>query len=196
MTIDEMISKLKNNDRYEFITEDDKKRQMALGYGWGKRIPNTSSYHGEIRWLDNGSVIEFTHPVFNASDTNVEFEINNNPNHKIWLSQLQGVFMNDNNRGELYSGLMSLKDGTENIMRTLSPQIFWDIVKGRKFRVSIDDNARLLIDGQNEQVRTLLMLNRNYFKVIDFIFEKLDAKEYNLITGMTKAGRCYDLIEV
>jgi hypothetical protein len=192
MTIDEMISKRSNDDRYEFITEDDKKRQMALGYGWGKRIGNSS--FGVDRWLDNDTTIEFTNPKF--TNRNVEFEINNNPNHKIWLSQLQGVFMNDNNRGELYSGLMTLKDGTKKAIRTLSPQKFWDIVKGRKFRVSIDENARLLIDDWNEQVRRLLMLHRDYSKVVDYIFEKLDAKEYNLITGMTKAGRCYDLIEV
>ena len=154
------------------MTKDEMERQTALGYGWGKRMPNPLSYNGIIRWLDNGMIVEFTKPVFNASDTNVEFEINNNPNHKVWLSQLQGVFMNDDNRGELYCGLMTLKDGTENVIRELSSLEFWDIVKDRKFRVSIDNNARLLIDERNTQVRAL----SNYFKVVDYIFEKLDTK--------------------
>lgn len=176
------------------LTEDEKKRQLALGYGWGKRIPSSSD--GVIRWLDNTETIEFVKPVFNASYTNVEFEINNNPHHKIWLSQLQGVFMNDNKMGELYCGVIQLKDNTQKLIREFSSEEFCEFVKGKKFRVSVDEKAKLLIDERNDRVKTLLITHKNYFKVLDYIFEKLETKQYDLITGMTKAGRCYDLIEV
>ena len=176
------------------LTEDEKKRQLALGYGWGKRIPSSSD--GVIRWLDNGETIEFVNPVFNASCTNVEFEINNNPHHKIWLSQLQGFFMNDDKKGELYGGVIQLKDNTQKFLREFSTDEFCKLVKGRKFRVSVDENAKLLIDDRNEQVRRLLITHKDYFKVLEYIFDKLETKQYELITGMTKAGRCYDLIEL
>ena len=125
------------------ITEEEKERQMALGYGMGKRP--YSSTDNIIRWLDNGEIVEFTSPNFIGE--NVEFEINNNKNHKIWFSQLQGVFMNDKNKNEIFTGNIKLKDGTEELMLTLSSREFYELVKKRKFKVSVDNNAFLLIDG-------------------------------------------------
>jgi len=176
------------------MTTDEMERQIALGYGWGKRLSYPSS-DGIIRWLNNNEIIEFTNPKFTSR--NIEFEINNNPNHKIWLSQLQGLFINENEKGVIYYGSIYLRDNNELITRSLTSDKFWDIVKDKRFQVSIDDGAHLLIDERNELVRTQLILNNNdIFKLINYIFEKLETKEYNLIKGMTREGTCYDLREI
>ncbi|MBQ2856417.1 MAG: hypothetical protein IJE78_04700 [Bacteroidaceae bacterium] len=188
-------SEIEDMERNPFVrkmTEDEMQRQIALGYGWGKRIP--AALDGVIRWLDNKDIVEFTNPRF--TNTNVEFEINHDSNHKIWLSQLQYLFINDDIKGELYTGCLYLKDNTEKYLRSLSPEKFWNTVKGKKFQVFIDENARLLIDEKNEKVRTQFIIHNNWFKLVGFIFEKLEAKEYDSITGMTRQGRCYDLKEI
>lgn len=176
------------------MTIDEMERQIALGYGWGKRLSHSGS-DGIIRWLNNNEIIEFTNPNFTSR--NVEFEINNDPNRKIWLSQLQGLFINENEKGVIYFGNIYLRDNNEIGTRSLTSEKFWDIVKNKRFQVSIDDDAHLLIDEQNERVRMQLIEN-NYdlFKLVDYIFEKLETKEYNLIKGMTREGRCYDLREI
>lgn len=190
MTIDEMTRKF--SDRK--ITKDEMERQIALGYGWGKRLSYPNS-DGIIRWLEDNEIIKFTSPKFTSR--NVEFEINNDPNHKIWLSQLQGLFMNENEKGTIYLGKIYLRDKTEILARSLLPENFWEIVRDKKFQVSIDEDAHLLIDEQNERVRIQLLANNNdYFKIVDFILNKLETKEYNLIKGMTRQGRCYDLREI
>ena len=182
MTISEIESK------YEPLTDDEMKRQIALGYGWGRRP--TPKYVGVDRWLNDGSIIEFTNPTFTAR--NVEFEINNNSYNKIWLSQLQGVFINDDNPGHLYEGVIYLKDNTVRRLREFDSDSFWNFVKGKKFRVQVDRDAFLLINEKNDRVRSF----RTYKEAVDYIFKKLDAKQYDLIEGMTKTGTCYELIEI
>lgn len=187
MTIEEMMRKLKANPNTQEVT----KAEMILGSMRSKRYTSDDV----IRCLENDEIIEFTNPKY--SGENVEFEINNNQNHKIWLSQLQGVFINHKNRDEIYGGVIKLKDSTEKLMLTLSSQGFYELVKGRKFKVSLDQNAIYMIDKKDERVISLLKKhNGNYSRVVDYIFEKLDTEEYDLIEGMTKLGRCYDLTEI
>lgn len=188
MTIEEMLRKLNADPNVHEFTN----AEIALGSMRSKRYTSTDDV---IRWLENGEIVEFTNP--NYSGKNVEFEINNHQNHKIWLSQLQGVFINHKNRDEIYSGVIKLKDGTEKIMLTLSSIDFYQIVKGRKFKVSVDENAIYMIDKKDERVISLLKAHHgDYFQVVEYIFKKLDTEEYDLIDGMTKLGRCCDLTEV
>lgn len=171
-----------------YTTEDEKQRQIALGYGAGKSIRIQTG--GIVRWLDDGSVIEFTSA--NIYTSNAEFEINNDPNHLVWFSQLNALFIDKDDVEKLYTGSIQLKGTEPRLIRDIFPDDFWNMVKNKKFKVIVDDNGFIQINEKDERVQRIGQIS----EVCKFIKNKLDAKDYDAIKGMTKESRCYDLVEI
>ena len=176
-----------NNEEMILLTEDEKAKQIALGYGYGKplRVYNSD----KLRYMEDGEIIEFTSP--HPTMQNIRFNINNDKSREIWLSQLQGVFIDLHSPNKLFEGEIIFKDGERKGLSDFNNNTFCDAVKGKRFRVEIDTNCFLRIDDKNEKVR-----GKSYFEVCDYIFMKLDEKDYQSLKGMTKQAACYSLIEV
>lgn len=167
---------------------DNLERMMALGYGMGKKI-----YKGEIfvrRWINTGDEIEFTNPEF-WSD-NVEFQINNNQNCKLWLSQLQGLFVNEDFT-KIGGSVLNMKDGNQLFINNISCDDFWDIVKNKKFTAVVDEKFFLRINWE-------WVIEKGFSSKIDqllpFISSCLKTGDYQAISGVTEEHRCYNLSEI
>lgn len=163
------------------------KREVALGIHTFK----VGGQDGICRWLDIGAIVEFT-AMEHSGQFNAQYEINGRQDHKIWFSQLSGVYLNPNDLSCVAESDIFFKDGNEMTIRSLSPMSFWNKVKGKKFRVSVDCDFPIVIDVWNEKVRKL----RTMRQVVTYIAENLDKENYEAVKGMTKKSIMYSLTEV
>jgi hypothetical protein len=161
-------------------------REMALGIHGFK-----PAYTGGdvCRWFDAGDIIEFTGVKYTFA--NAEFEINGRANHKIWFSQLNGVYLHYRTT-ECVAGVLTLKDGRELSLYNMRSEAFWSLVKGKKFRVLICEDFPVSIDRKNDKVRELKTLE----KITNYIFTNLDNENYNAVEGMTKKTTLYSFEEI
>lgn len=162
------------------------KREMALGIRGFK-----PAYTGGdvCRWFDAGEIIEFT--GVKHTFANAEFEINGKANHKIWFSQLNGVYLHSHTT-ECAAGVLTLKDGRELSLYNMRSDAFWSLVRGKKFRVLICEDFPVSIDRKNDKVRALKTLE----KITNYIFTNLDNENYDAVEGMTKKTTLYSFEEI
>lgn len=163
-------------------------REYALGM---HLIKAYSGEDGICRWMEDGDVVEFTAADFKGQ-YNAEFQINNRGNHKIWFSQLNGVFLNPYDSNDVITPQISFKDGTNQVIRNMLPSGFWNLVRGKKFRASVGYAYPVALNIWNEKVKEL----RTIGKIVSYIFDNLDNENYDAVKGMTKASRSYFLAEV
>lgn len=177
--------------------EEKHEREKALGLRPASstttiRVVDLSTIDTNRRWLDNGDIIEFT-SIIKSCGSNAEFAINNDPNHRIWLSQLRGAYLNPNNLDISIWPDITFKDGTEIIIDyKIGYDRFWAIVKGKKFRVEIEIDSLVKINERNEQVRKLGSVDA----IVSYIDENLSNHKYSAVIGMTKKATLYSFIEV
>lgn len=90
----------------------------------------------------------------------------------------------------MYTCALELKNTKSEHIAFLSPDEFWNKVKGKRFKVSVD-NEKFEIDRWHPkcQGRTVLELVRE-------ICGALDEERYSDIKGMTKPKPIYTLTEV
>ena len=179
---------MKKPNKLISFDSDEMNRMKALGFGLYKQSQRDAD--GVKRWMDDGDVVEFTSPDFTAS--NAEFRINGLSNQRIWFSQLDGLFV-DGETERMRSGIVRLQNGIQKNIWGLQPKLFWDLAKGRKFKVHVDDDFNIKLNMKNHKVNSLLQNGQNPFT---YIYEQLRAKNYSQIEGMTNEARCYTLEEV
>lgn len=138
------------------------------------------------RWLENGEIIEFTNVRF--TEYNAEFEINHSVGCKIWFSQLDNIFVNP--LPDSFEDFAVLSQTWKNFHD--DPWKFWDYVKGKKFRVTIDTKHFCIINNEHEIVQELVMLD----KLLKYYYDNYKAGNYEIIKGMLKQVRCYCFDEV
>lgn len=161
------------------------KREIAMG-ALSKSIYKGN--HSEIRYMDNNAKVSFD--VLNMkSDFNWEFYINGDQTHKIWFSQLSGVYM-FREGSDLYGGILSLKGKEPKLLALLSPSEFWDNVKGRIFNVSIETD-KFIIDFWHPNCQ-----GRSAGSLAKEIDAALNEGRYDYVKGMTKPKTLYNLTEI
>lgn len=178
-------------------SEEKQERERALGLRPACstatiRVVDLSTIDTNCRWLTEGEIIEFTSIITNYS-SNAEFEVNNNPNHLIWFSQLRGAYLNPNNLCLYMWPDITLKDGSEIILNyNIDYSRFWSIVKNKKFRVEIGIDFPIKINEKSEQVKQL----RSVPDIVSYIKDNLEKRNYDAVKGMTKKATPYSFIEV
>lgn len=98
-----------------------------------------ANYSGSIiRYLEQNLIIETFTPGIVSGYHNREYIINENPNHRIWLSQLRHFFLYENDDGELkfLPSFIIKKDQQLVSLRNMIYEEFEQIVNGKKFIVS------------------------------------------------------------
>lgn len=146
---------------------------------------------GKIRWMEEGDIVSFTNPKVHFD--NAEFQINNQEHWLIWFSQLYTKFYT----GDLDSPnacSLKMKDGTLYAPMYLSFPKFWNIVRGRKFRVHIDPTPCFCVNKKSPKIKTL-PFNR-IDEIYEYVHNKLVEGKIDEVRGMLKPTSCYDLEEI
>ena len=158
----------KNNNIMTYKIGGKYRREQALGLHEFKEVYNG----GDVcRYLNKGDIIEFTGVKFTFS--NAEFEINGDTNRKIWLSQFDDIYLHPYTK-ECVEGVLTLKDGRELSLFNMRNTAFWSFVKGKKFRVFINNDYPVAINRKSTKVKELKSLD----KILDYIFTNLDNENY------------------
>ena len=137
------------------------------------------------RFLNEGDIIEFTNVKFTFR--NAEFEINHDPNTRIWFSQLTELFFNPFVKDERYYGQTWISRYFH-----MNPNGFWEYVQGKRFKVTIDNTFRYIFDKNHEKYDTFT----EYDEMKDYFLTNFHNKNYEAIKGMLKATPCYALNEI
>jgi hypothetical protein len=166
-------------------TREITKRELALG------ILSKKFYHGdnsEIRYMDQGEIVSFD--LYNKkSDFNWEFYLNGNKSRRIWFSQLNGYYL-FREGNDVYMCALVLKNSEPESIAFLSPEEFWSKVKGKRFKVSLD-NDKYEIDRWHPRCQ-----GRTVLDIVTEICKALDEERYSDMKGMTKPKTIYTLEEV
>lgn len=169
------------------LSETDKQIQLALGFGLGKK----AFYNGEEHYyLNDNEIVKFDR--YEQRFRNAIFLINEQEKRYIWFSQFTRFYINPYKRENLYFSNLYLHHHEPISIIDLNNYDFIKYVKNKKFEVRKDNNAVVYINPRNEVVQKM----GNPITIRDFIWEKIDNKEYNDVKGMTIAGELYDLYEV
>ena len=142
------------------------------------------------RWMYEGDIVSFTNPR-RFPGGNAEFQINGNPKWLIWFSQLYTVFYN----GDLDNGSVcsfKLKDGSYIFPRQLPFEKFWDIIEGKRFKVSVDPTPCFRVNRNEPKVGRF----DTEEDVYRYVHERLLSGDRDSVRKMLKPTSCYDLVEI
>ena len=162
------------------------KREIALG------LLSKPAYRGDYsceRYMSDGETVSFQ-VLKRNSDFNAEFTINGDPSKKIWLSQLNQLYLATEGRG-LHCGKIVFKKGNEQLLGNMLVNDFMDAVEGKRFQV-ITHGDLYAINRWSPKCRSF----DTYGEIRDYICDALDEGRYQDVQGMTKSMTCYDLYEV
>lgn len=162
------------------------KREIALG------LLSKPIYRGDgscERYMSDGETVSFQVLKHN-SDFNAEFTINGDPCKKIWLSQLNPLYLAAEGRS-LHCGKIVFKGGGEQLLGNMLVNDFIDAVDGKRFQV-VAHGDLYAIDRWSPKCQSL----GTYGEIRDYICDALDEGRYQDVQGMTKSMTCYDLYEV
>ena len=160
-------------------------REIAMG---ALSKPLYRGDYSEIRYMDNNDKVSFK--VLNRkSDFNWEFYVNGDTTHKIWFSQLNGIYMFREGT-DLYGGVLSLKGQKPKLMALISPNEFWNMVQGKRFNVTIETD-KFVIDFWHPHCQ-----GKNAGDLAKEIDKALNEKRYDYVKGMTKPRTLYHLTEI
>ena len=163
------------------ITESD----LALG---AMTKPDYRGDYSEVRYMTHDEVVSFD--VFNKkNDFNWEFYLNGDKTHKIWFSQLNGVYLSAEDQ-EVSTCIIISKDETVKRIALMGPHDFWKEVKGKRYRVLVDDD-KYVIDRWHSKC-----LRRTIEEIVKEIYKALNEERYGDVKGMTKPQTLYVLVEV
>ena len=117
----------------------------------------------EIRFLNDGDTIEFTHCT-NYS-TNSVYEINNTPSWKIWYSQLANYFLDEDLNVMVTK--VEFRDGTSYTFESLDSADLYKKCKGKRFRVTVVHDLKYTFNRKSEIAEKKKMYS--YQEVYDYI---------------------------
>lgn len=162
-----------------------------------KTISQSNNSSNIKRWFDDNEIIEFTDCKKNYDDFNAKFQINNNANHEIWLSQLSNLFFSTLNYDILGFTSITLKGQEEQIIRpfTLCSD-FWDIVNNKKFKVSVCKDCDISINLNSNEFWHIIGPNFQVAEFVEYYKKNMVIKNYKSLNGLVKAAKCYDFVEI
>lgn len=157
----------------------------------GLNGPATPPPYDVQRWMDEGNIVSFSDPKVYFQ--NAEFRINGCPNWLIWFSQLYTVFYT----GDLDNSSVcsfKLKDGSYVFPSELPFDRFWQAIKGKKFKVSIDPRPCFCVNKESSKVQCLPF--NEISKIYEYVHNHILNGDIDAVKGMLKPTRCYDLVEI
>lgn len=119
------------------MTKEQIEKAKAI-VGAMNKVAKAQDHGGVKRYFQDGDIVCFTDCTL-FSD-NALFGINDNPQWEIWFSQLNKIFIDDNIE-DIRCSLIELLDGNCIGIFELDMSEFYDIVRGKKFQVSIDSHV-------------------------------------------------------
>lgn len=145
----------------------------------------------EKRWMDEGDIVSFTNPKERFG--NAEFEINSQKFWLIWFSQLYTPLYNgDLNNPQVCS--IKIKDGILYAPMNLTFPKFWNMVRGKRFKVHVDSTPCFCVNKSSQKVQ-ILPFNETE-KIYKYVHDKLMEGKIDEVRGMLKPTRCYDFEEI
>lgn len=141
--------------------------------------------------MDEGDIVSFTDPKQRFD--NFEFKINGQEFWLIWFSQLYIKFYSgDLDNPKVCS--LTMRDGSLYAPMHLTFPIFWNLVRGKRFKVHVEPDPCFCVNKNSPKVQRLP------FNDIDRIYKEVHDKlvEGNIdeVRGMLKPARCYDFVEI
>jgi hypothetical protein len=165
----------------------EQKRKLDIHVAFNQPISRMEN-NGEYYFLNDGDIIEFT-DIYSYS-TNSKYEINNNPSHKIWFSQLSQFFINS----EVQLGWATIKiSGKEKGIYEFDDISFYNTVKGKRFMVRAEGPFYIVNNGSETKVNEGLY---TYSDILAFIKRCINDNKIDKIGDLLKKAKLYDLIEI
>ena len=151
------------------------------------------------RWFDEGEIVKFS--LDRKTNENAKFIINGDKKHEIWFSQIANIFLSLEEEN-VFIPTIILKDGSEHEFDFYSdPDDFINLVKDRKFKVTIDP-AIICIDKDSHKFIRLFeepnwpSIGCIYTKFVEYFYDNLKNENIEALSNLTKKGICYNFIEI
>lgn len=158
---------------------------------------------GVKRWLEDKQEIKFAIPQFMGK--NAEFPIVNTPNQKIWFSQLSSRGISEDFNLPLLDEIILKGHSKCYICENFkTARDFWDVVKGKKFLVTVIGNG-FCLNRNSSIVNTLKMpvvpgrsvsienVDKNIF---EYIRNAVKHGNIECVRGTLKYKTAYCLTEI
>ena len=115
------------------------------------------------------------------------FRVNDSPSRSFRFEDLSGLYLKAPGRS-VYCCSIQCTDKSYQICR-LSEEEFWEIVKGKHFKVIVDNATKRLLESAYD---TTLTLADNICRV----FSLLDAGKEDELQNVLKKSPCYQFVEI
>lgn len=150
------------------------------------------------RYLINGEIISFSIKDTLGNRNGIFLISSNNGPAEIHYSQLANFFFDteyNNSREKVSFGQVILKNGTKCPIIPDKVNDFWNLVKGRRFRVISNDSPyRFLIPNkQGAKYRQCGMTRADFILLVTNLIEN---KNFMELRGYCKTAKKYDFMEV
>ena len=174
------------------MTKEQIERAKAIALAKSTRIGE--GWDGEKRFFIAGEIVSFTGCL--RTMNNAKFEINNDSNWYIWFSQLNMFFLDEELSTEFHDSTITFLDGTVKEIPDLGPDEFYELVKGKRFRVDIDSSVFGAFNIKSTVWDELP--DRYYSTAHKFVVKCIENNEYGKLRDLVKGSntKCYDFIEV
>lgn len=175
------------------MTKEQIERARTVALAMNTRVGG-GEWDGEKRYFNDGEVITFT--GCSRTMSNAKFEINNDPNWYVWFSQLNMRFLDENLTTNGHNGVIRLLDGTVKDIPEIGPDEFYELVKGKKFRVEVDTAVFGAFNVKSAVWDELP--DKYYSTAYKYVVECVENEEYFKLRDLIKGAntKCYDFIEV
>ena len=115
------------------------------------------------------------------------FRVNDSPSRDFCFEDLSGLYLKTPGRS-VYCCSIQCADKNYQICR-LNEEEFWEIVKGKQFKVIVDNATKRLLESAYD---TTLTLADNICRV----FSLLDAGREDELRNVLKKAPCYQFVEI
>lgn len=150
-----------------------------------------------MRMNNNYKYTDYPAPLFAASETvsfskrdssgRASFLINDTPSRSISFKDLAGLYLKVASRA-VYCCSIKCSDKSYQICR-LNENEFWEIVKGKQFKVVVDISTNRLKD---EAIDPSMTISDN----VNHVFSLLDAGKNDGLNTVMEKSPCYQFVEI
>ena len=168
---------------------DEQRRKLETHVTFNQSIPRMRDNMGSY-FLNDGEIITFTD--IESYTSNSEYVINNNPNHKIWFSQLSQIFFDQYDNMQL--DLATIKVGGKEIgIYEFDDLSFWEKVKNKKFKVQKKGPYYIVNKSSETMVNQKIF---TYDEIQAYILRCINDNHTEKIGDLLKRAPLYNLIEI
>lgn len=168
---------------------EEQKQQLILHVRFHKPL-----YKGGAKtcYLCDKEVIEFTKITYYSD--NLKFEINNDKDRELWLSQLNNIFLSAD-ISQYYEAFIKFKDEKDLIhISSLKTNDFAKRVQNKKFYVYVDERGKYVFNNKSEVWTEKGLIT--YQDGLKYVLDCVDKNRINDIGTLLKTAQLYHLIEV